>query len=898
MDQHTDAHIHSIITFLKRPQILMKFDFNSSFKRNDNVLGTYLDVPNALMKPMYLDKLDGFTSFRATAVVKLQLNPQPFQCGRLLMFSCPTPNIIGDRAEWLAKHVTMAQAVHNVQLDINKQTEVELRIPFVSPFNSYDLISDIYQWARIYILAYSPLNQVNNPDLECLVWGHFEDIELGAPTSAKYRSNVVQQSGIVAKTSKSQVRAGVSAPVEKGSDLVKATRSLESTGFINKLGSTAQNAYSGLGRLAPWLAPITDTLGSLSKIGTGLVGGLFSALPVLGGLLGFSKPVLSHSGETVVVRPVQFFANANGNDHSHVLALDALNAVDEYPNLGGTNLSETSLEFLKKIPQFIKAFKYGRYSGYGTILAQFVVTPSYVVPATFTSNVDKRQDPLPQPTVLRYITSSFVYWTGSLVYTFRFIKTDYHSGRVEIAFHPFTYQSDSSRMDYVYRLVVDLREKSEVSFVVPYISPQPWKLTDVQYDPLQINDLNWQKIGPSATGIITVRALTPLICASEIVPTCVECLIEVRAGDDYKLQAPCRNQYLPFAFRKEIPPKAVQQSGRVVAVPGTQETRTSSIEGYIPPSITGQDQDIERPDTQYLCAGEDFTDFRAFIKRFAWYRTTSINENYVDFVRNFDVVQLPLMRWQSMLSSNVEAIQYRPDRGITPLTFISGMYAFYRGSYRLKLFADVQKDGDRVAKFVTAKVFMDGDIPREVAAFVMTYPNYIGPESFEQLNVKGIAEFQIPYYSPTILTAHQNLEQQVKTLFSNPNIVVGFCTDNYKVKRKFYYAAAAGDDFSLHSFIGVPPVFPMYLIGVSAWKDAKGSPPLFGSEALNVDPFMPYTPPATGGTWVDGEKSNTVIPSDFTVADNPVTDCPPGPPITTKSTSVTWSSPTYTSIKL
>lgn len=833
--QHTDARNHDIISYLRRPQLVSTFAFDPQFTRQ-NVLQK-VRVPDVLLTPMYRAKLDGFTSFRATAVFTLQLNAQPFQAGRLLMYAVPMPTLVAPRGEWLSKHVTMAQALHNVQIDINKHSQVELKVPFVSPFNSYDLINGLYPWADVYIQVYSRLKQTEQVNLQCLLWAHFEDVELGAPTSGAIAK---QQSGRI-QSNTSQTRVGIPAPKEISANVANAIRDKESTGLIAKIGSGAQNAYSILGKGIPALSPITNALSTFSKAGSSFLGGILGSSGILGSLLGFSKPQLSHSGSTVVVRPAQYLQNADGNDHSHVMSLSVLNAIDEYPSLGGTDMTETSLTYLKKIPQYIENFCYSKSTKYDTILKQWLVTPSTLVPCTtiFAGRANKDAMETRQPTVLNYVSSSFGYWTGSLVYTIRFVKTDFHSGRVEISYHPFVSQLDKTRMDYVYRLIVDLREKSEVSFTVPYISPQPWKVFNSSLDPFVKPIPSWENIGAFATGIVVVRAITPLICASSIISNNIDCIIEMRAGDDYQLQCPTRSQYAPVSL---YPTQAAkQQSGQVYAIPGTQETRTSSLEGFLPPSITGMESDIKRQDTQMLCAGEMFDDFRALIKRFYFCQKYNIDKNKVMVLDGTDFVRTPYLFSQLITDSDAELNkwnQFQLSSIPTPLSFVGGMFAFYRGSFRIKVYNPTA--GDLMSCQLLFKP--DYGYPKTWGQnFALSQVNYLGPEAFEQSTEKKIAEFQIPYYSPTIITVPYP-SAEIDTLFNQSQVTACVSCTNYSEDQTYYVAAAAGDDLSFHMFMGVPPVYDVKLMTETV-SGVGSAPALFDSTHLDSDPTRYLTAP-------------------------------------------------------
>nr|ULF99884.1 MAG: hypothetical protein 2 [Triatovirus sp.] len=772
-------------------------------------------IPDALIKnSMYFNKLDGFTSFRATAVIRIQVNAQPFQAGRLILSAIPMPTLISPRDDYIRQHVTLMQAVNNVQLDISKQTEVSLRIPFISPFNAYDLIHGQYPWARVQLAVYGPLTEVEQSKLQVLIWGHFESVELGAPTSAVQAATMaVEQAGVV--------------PARPDNGSVSLLRTLES-GVGSVLDVLKQGSSGVLGGLDQVMSSGSNTLSGISSF------------------LGFSKPQLQEPGCPVYVRPTSFFQNVDGQDTSHVLAMTKANNVSTKTGLGGTSMDETSFEYVKKVPQYIGSFKYNSSFNYGDKLWETLVSPSYYLPQQVrvkvnvgSTNPTSETFAAIQPTVLNYACSSFMYWTGSLVYTFKFVKTDYHSGRVEVSFHPFT-SGPISRLGYVYRCVIDLREKTEASFSVPFISPQPWKVLS-QDDPLK--DATWDKVGPSVTGKLYVRALTPLIQATTIVSNCIECLVEVRAGDDFRVQAPVKSWFSPVTLSHENPTKhglirmAIEQSGPVFAVPGTQETRTSAIEGFKPLSITNNSSDVNQIDTSMDCAGEIFGSLRALTRRFAftavWEFKKDDNLPILD-IRPATYIRPPSLRYRSRISANTTAVEFVVANGTSPLSFISSLYAFYRGGVRFK----VTTNGDpillsgRVVYSATAK-----GAERTRQRFLP----FMSPAGYEQYQQKRFAEFQVPYYSPTMLSVHWDSDRISQ--FDQPSGVLQLCStvNDMKVqdKLKFNIAIAAADDFDLFGFLGVPFVVGEDVL-TGVWKDKDGKEfPRFFIELLNVDPTYP-----------------------------------------------------------
>jgi len=845
-EQHTDARSHSILTYLQREQLIKKFDWTASHSRNQLLLQPPIRIPDALFTPMIKGKLDGFTSFRATAVVRLEINSQPFQAGRLLMYAVPMPSLTDPRGAWLSKHVSMAQALHNVQMDIASQTEVQLKIPFISPFNSYDLIHGEFPWADLYISVYSPLNETEQTTLQCLLWLHFEDIELGAPTSAIQRNTVKINDIHYVKPVGVMEQAGdfvmVSAPPKEATQSeVQAVRTMESTGnIISNIGNGAVRGWNTLGNTIPFLKPITNLFGGLAGTATSILSPILVGIGSIGKIFGFSKPIMSHAGSTVVVRPSQYFGNIDGTDQSHVLALDVLNAVDVYPGLGGTNLSETNFDFLKSIPQLITGFCYGINTNYGTELKNILVSPTALIPADF--KIDKPEKPLDttevsQPTILSYITSPFLYWTGSLVYTLRVVKTTYHSGRIEISYHPFATHATINRFDYVYRLILDLEKQSEISFSVPFISPTPWKTVDSGLNPLDAGAL---KNRSSITGALVFRALTPLICASPIISNNVECLIEYRAGDDFRVAGLTDVHWFPTRFQQDAPTneRVVEQGGEYTADFLTF-TRTQSIMNDTPPSITGNRSDVSQMSVENFTIGEQFNDFTSLTRRFAFMFSTvkapktTFRANMVDFVRP------PFITFKNSTQekggTTYEWVSFVLSAYPSPLSFVASMYTFVRGSIRNKIYW--KEGGDLIsARIEGGQALTDSKIS--------AFSQFNSPVAFEQPGQKKFAEFQFPYYSPTLLTVPYPDVVSADTLFSQPiwKMVVG--TSDMEEDSTLFFAAAAGDDMTFHMFLGVPPCLEISLFSDEFTLGATNqeSALFFNPELLQVNPCEWYSP--------------------------------------------------------
>lgn len=249
---------------------------------------------------------------------------------------------------------------------------------------------------------------------------------------------------------------------------------------------------------------------------------------------------------------------------------------------------------------------------------------------------------------------------------------------------------------------------------------------------------------------------------------------------------------------------AVQQSGEVYAFPGTFETRATAIEGKVPSSITGNDADVNRESPEMVCAGEVFEDFQSLTRRFAFVEhiagladPTCIFRNAVEYIRPPAVNSYRGTLTVGEAKQNIAyfKLPYNPS----PLSFVAAMYAFYRGSLRVKVFTpqDTQLIGCQLGYRPWTKYALSG-LPRS---------NYMTPNHFEQSETKKFGEFQIPYYSPTLITVPYP-EETAGKLYTQSQVVmtIGFSSQQEVKSRDVYIGVAAGDDMTFHMFLGVPPV--------------------------------------------------------------------------------------------
>ena len=180
-----EAREHTIKDFLRRP-IVVKTGTWSSSDATETELYT-ANFPETLIgNPMYRAKLEGFVGLRATLVVKVQVNSQPFQQGRLMLQYFPYAQYMPLRVSLVNATLQGRSGCPRADLDLSVGTEVELRIPYVSPHVYYNLITGQGSFGAIYLVVYSQLFDQASGDgtIEYTVWAHLEDVDVQYPTAA------------------------------------------------------------------------------------------------------------------------------------------------------------------------------------------------------------------------------------------------------------------------------------------------------------------------------------------------------------------------------------------------------------------------------------------------------------------------------------------------------------------------------------------------------------------------------------------------------------------------------------------------------------------------------------------------------------------------------------------
>lgn len=550
-----------IKSFLAKPVKITSGNFTST-----DTFSTFSAVflpLQAVDEPVYGQKLAGFLGFRATMVLRMVVNANRFQQGRYMLIYVPVGGAdtsLASHGIWVNDHLsTLVQrtTMPHVELDLCCDTECTIRIPFNSAMNFYPIASasgtnGLGQWGMLLVSPYVPLAAATgNLTAAYTVYCHFEDVQLVSAT--------VPQSSRLAFSKKS-----------KKSD----TEIEQDSANIGPISSAlikvrdASNIFANI----PLISSYASSVSWFADIGA-------NAAKVFG----WSRPVVLAPSTRVTQNYLPYFANTDASDHSFPLSYSSTNSVGTACGFSGTDVDEMSIPFLASIPVWMATQSWATETTMpvDTLIVNTDVSPSAGMFSTVVNTATFFHF-----SPLQYLTQFFSYWRGSIVYKLKFVKTEFHSGRLSVTFNPYnslvfgTVTPDLSTSPFIHRQIIDIREANEFTFVIPYVSDSPYRVTSL--------------IDSGEIGTFTIRVLDPLVAPATVSQT-VSIIIE--------FAVPRINNWNYFSG---ITP----QSGSAFSSVDQGSTVCSNLNTTIGNAIVQGDNSIN----SLHCVGEKIVNMRSLLK--------------------------------------------------------------------------------------------------------------------------------------------------------------------------------------------------------------------------------------------------------------------------------------------
>lgn len=485
---------YDVTKILKIPLRLTSFTMNSTDAKNTTIHSLNLPFDNDYKSElkMYLMRLNAYQGFRATAVVKYQVNVHRFAQGRLLCQYIPGDTTSAPEDASHRFNLMTKSQCPNIQINVNRDTSVEMRVPYVSAWPAYDLtkvstFGDLQdapgQMGRIYANVYSPLVGTTSVDIE--VWLHFEDIELINAT----KNNMDAQS-LEPQSRSYPFQDEIPSVCEEL--LLQPQANIEDSETPSGIFSSPLNKVSkALGVVAeiPSLTSLAGTAAWYTRI-----------MSRAAAALGFSKPDSESRLVRVVNQGQAYAATGDGHYTSYKFGLSASNKLDVLPGFAGNDIDEMSIEYLCNRNAYVNDFTWNSTDAVGTILYNSQVGASIYEQ---TGVIDGTSWYTMTP--FTALSKFFSHWRADITYTFKFVKTEFHTGRVSLSFRPgFQTSVPASDECYLYREILDLKESDTFVVTIPYCSLTPFVQTDDVLGHINMRVVNPLKAPSSVSSGISV----------------------------------------------------------------------------------------------------------------------------------------------------------------------------------------------------------------------------------------------------------------------------------------------------------------------------------------------------------------------------------------------------------
>ncbi len=561
----------TIIDFLAKPIVLFSGAFNItdtfSFLNSSSLpLAAFTSAQGSL----WTQKLLGFFGIRMDMRIRIVVNANRFQQGRYIVGWMPLGgNTLTTSAlkSQLTNNMHMATLVQrttvpHVELDIATQTSAELLIPFASvhsfyPLNAINPPTQAAALGFINIYPYQPLvapTGSTTASYTCYI--SFENTRLFGAAAA--------QSGL----HDAEVSNKMNGPISGiATSFAKGFREFANIPLLSSYASGA--------------AWISDRIAKTASI------------------FGFSKPTQgdSISKMQILNNPAHSCVDGDGD----VRPLSYLSKPSTVPvkGMSGTEFDEMDFSYIARKFAWFQTVSW-------TTSSSGVVTSMAVVPNKQLSlGAGAHYQPV------AFVSAFFNLWRGSLKFRFKFVKTEFHSGRLQFCFYPADeLQALAGTPQYVNRIILDIREHIEIEITIPYISRFPYV--------------------PNGTSIgnLTIEVVDALVAPASV-SSAVSILCEVAGGDDFEVAIPSQLSANPIIF--------TPQSG----IPADQKVVSMNI---------GNSVVVSDPVASSAFAiGDKVSSFRAYLKRYtpvnnsskAIGSTNRLNLQYAVIIPDFIPVQPP-----------------------------------------------------------------------------------------------------------------------------------------------------------------------------------------------------------------------------------------------------------------
>jgi len=754
------------------------------------------------------DKIKNYQLLRMKLNCKIVISGTKFHYGRCLVSYNPFSkgDAVTIQRNFISQDLISASQKPHFFLNPTKNTGGELKLPFFWDQNFLSIPSaDWRDMGDITISSFDNLLHANggNDPVTITIYIWAEDIVLTIPTSAD--PPLVSQSGRGRRQASTMNKANVlNKQDEYGS------------GIVSKPAAAIAKAAGALTHL-----PVIGPYMTATQIGS-------NAVSRIAQMFGYCRPNIVTDIVQFKPMPCGNLANIDAADAALKLTMDSKAEVTvDSRTVGLDGTDEMGILDYVTRESYLTSFSWAPDANPDTLLWNTRVLPMQL------DNVNKEIHMTP----LAHMAACFEQWQGSLKFRFQIVKSDFHKGRLLVRWDP---NGFSSVVNYNtnYSRVVDIAETDDFEIIIGWGQAQPWKACGAPYD-VGSNFSSISRLLPDpvqANGILELAVLNDLVSPSVDAPISIN--VFVSACDDFKLAAPTNSSLNNFHLFP-VPPAGL----KALEAPSEDEVLTSQSSS--PNVETGDTTESDKPtsagelmavaskssqdDNTYLVYyGDPPCSIRELCKRYVNVRTWLPGEASTETMRINTIRNKNLPYYTGWDSGGIDlAADGSTKLTVGPTSFISWFtpsYAGWRGSMRHKFYMSATSDSQ------TPLVIRDGyngsgngnfaftsiALSSATAAIQKFLTSRLAATSgagtaATNLGINNTLEVDLPYYMPKRFSAARAVSAQ--NLDCNSHIMKTVALSSSSrgatttTQTAYQDHVAAGEDFSLFFFTGVPIYF-------------------------------------------------------------------------------------------
>jgi hypothetical protein len=743
--------------------------------------------------PRVVNRISNYNLMRCKLRLRFLLNGNSFYYGRFIVSYLPLASQdeteIMLPAQRFIDHVTQASQRPHLYLDPTTSQGGEMLLPFFY-YNS-NISIPLQEWGemgQIFIDTIANLQHANlgTDSISLSVFAYAEDMVLSIPTSVEPASLAPQ--GILEPEAKDEA------------EVVSGTVSGPASVLAKSLATAA---------MYPPIRPYALAASYASEAVAGIAR-----------LFGYSRPKLACVPATKY-KP-EFYGNLSNTDvgeNISAMAMDSKQEVTIDPRVCGlSGADEMSVASIVAHESYFHTMTWSTAAVSETCLGQIRVDPSMyrqLANAKFLTST-------------AFASAPFRYWTGTLNFRFQIICSGFHRGRLRIVYDPVSISATAAEYNVNYTHVVDISAVQDITVSIPPCQHRP--LMEPIGITTPINNL-YTTGGALAASTFTGNGILSVYVVNELaIPAAaaadVSIAVFISGNDDFAVWDPT-DAYI---------------GGLVLEPQGVFEPEAMMEDGEMDCNkpCSGEDDMIQNASPNmystlaHIYTGENVPSIRTWLKRYNYHTSWGGNNATSDMVRfALQTSAFPFNR-----GNVTNAVHFRDTIGVgvaynycntTMLNYLSWAYVGWRGSIRWKIsMAEKYSSDSRVRYFLLwatrnpeptggsygySNQVLPADSTNSYNAYRGLLRSKTGWEGLASTPILNnpVVEIDVPYYSDKRFQLCR-LQDRTSSSYAGVQRVPGktaFLTTTTSLTGVLNVDeyVAAGDDFSLHFYVGPPILY-------------------------------------------------------------------------------------------